>query len=970
MSDASLDPIRYGLRALEVLARAEASVLLPPPTHDLFFRPHPTLRAPARDGAALSLRMFSPDEDATDFVLRATDQVQWTPAPPRAAALFEAHAAAIATDGDEELVVGFPLVSFVQKGVRRTAPLLSWSGARAVWRTAEGVWKLPPRARTGAALVVPTELRLVAPAVPDDDTPTITPHGGVWSALFDLDPAVWAELPRVAKRDVGALARAATRLLTIGTEDALDDAAVEPGPLTREDLRALCEAVRARAAPRHGAQCHPHGLAMLLPRGDPTSGLRAELHMLEDGRPPSRGPLAVYLGATRADAQPGMLVSCGPVPPTPSQVRAAERFEGSSDLVAVCGPPGCGKTTLLHHLAAHAIVDCALGEGWTQRPGGTIHPWPLVIASTNNTAVDHALAPFTRGRELPVGLRVGNRRSMAEATAAALRDAVVALERTDGPSLPTARAAFEARGRAVREQRAAHHAAREARSRHFVERVRLDDTIETLQQSMRAPTVAVPDGVTADAVRRARQALKEHLDAIAHVAPKCLDTKHPSVEKAQSRWADANERRGPRIEPTLRELGIDVPYGPLPAEGTREALGAQQRAMEQVAVTLDAVLDALAAPKRQRELDVALAARARLDDLSPLPPSPLDPSLVALALDVRDAWARSHRAKLLPAMRDAIAMLQDDASPTRGGSLPALLASLVPLFPVAGCTLLSMRAAFVMAPGVIDRIVIDEAGQCAPVYAIPALARAKRALCTGDTAQLPPVYTLGDAVDARLADGLSSEAVAPFRMATSSTTSTQSVAALRTREDTLVEHFRSQPAIVALASSWSGYHLDVRTPPRSLTETSPRLTDAVIVEHVRGRGARAPDGIVNEPEVDRALAWVRALLGDGVLPSDLAVLTPFVGQSLRIERALRAQGLTEPDGVMVKTVHKLQGGERRVVVFSVVATEARHLRWLRDRPHLLHVATSRAQDHLIVLANLDVARHEPALAPLVRLHTA
>lgn len=68
-------------------------------------------------------------------------------------------------------------------------------------------------------------------------------------------------------------------------------------------------------------------------------------------------------------------------------------------------------------------------------------------------------------------------------------------------------------------------------------------------------------------------------------------------------------------------------------------------------------------------------------------------------------------------------------------------------------------------------------------------------------------------------------------------------------------------------------------------------------------------------------------------------------------------------------MHKLQGGERRVVLFSVVATEARHLRWLRERPHLLHVATSRAQDHLVVLVNGSVARSEPALAPLVRWMT-
>jgi superfamily I DNA and/or RNA helicase len=61
----------------------------------------------------------------------------------------------------------------------------------------------------------------------------------------------------------------------------------------------------------------------------------------------------------------------------------------------------------------------------------------------------------------------------------------------------------------------------------------------------------------------------------------------------------------------------------------------------------------------------------------------------------------------------------------------------------------------------------------------------------------------------------------------------------------------------------------------------------------------------------------------------------------------------------------LQGGERRVVIFSLTATERSHLRWVAERPHLLHVATSRAQDHLVLLFDPDRARTEPGLAPLV-----
>jgi superfamily I DNA and/or RNA helicase len=107
-----------------------------------------------------------------------------------------------------------------------------------------------------------------------------------------------------------------------------------------------------------------------------------------------------------------------------------------------------------------------------------------------------------------------------------------------------------------------------------------------------------------------------------------------------------------------------------------------------------------------------------------------------------------------------------------------------------------------------------------------------------------------------------------------------------------------------------------------------------------------------------------------VAASDIAVLTPFVGQSVRIERELVRRGLVAKDGVLVSTVHRLQGGERRVVIFSVTATERRHLRWLGERPHLLHVATSRAQDHLIVLLDPTAAAREPALAPLHELLAA
>jgi hypothetical protein len=52
---ATLDPLRYGLRALEALARVEGSVAAPAPTSALVFSPTPRLLRPAPEGAVLSL---------------------------------------------------------------------------------------------------------------------------------------------------------------------------------------------------------------------------------------------------------------------------------------------------------------------------------------------------------------------------------------------------------------------------------------------------------------------------------------------------------------------------------------------------------------------------------------------------------------------------------------------------------------------------------------------------------------------------------------------------------------------------------------------------------------------------------------------------------------------------------------------------------------------------------------------------
>jgi superfamily I DNA and/or RNA helicase len=108
----------------------------------------------------------------------------------------------------------------------------------------------------------------------------------------------------------------------------------------------------------------------------------------------------------------------------------------------------------------------------------------------------------------------------------------------------------------------------------------------------------------------------------------------------------------------------------------------------------------------------------------------------------------------------------------------------------------------------------------------------------------------------------------------------------------------------------------------------------------------------------------------GVSAADLAVITPYRGQlellrrgfaELRIPIEYSAE-LAEGElssartgqGVALGTVHRFQGGERSIVLFSSVVTNTSSLPFLNLRPNLLNVAISRARHHFVCLGHRTV----------------
>jgi superfamily I DNA and/or RNA helicase len=250
----------------------------------------------------------------------------------------------------------------------------------------------------------------------------------------------------------------------------------------------------------------------------------------------------------------------------------------------------------------------------------------------------------------------------------------------------------------------------------------------------------------------------------------------------------------------------------------------------------------------------------------------------------------------------------------------------------------------------------------------------------GDVHQLEPVIGLSEEDERRILRGMrlgiASARLAPYRTHDESQSSAQSLAdaAVSTRP-TLIDHFRCQPAIAAICERLCGYGLITRTQFMSRSDRAPVLSAPVLFVPLAGEQERQGGSWMNPLEIAHVVQWVQHLIQQGINPDEIGVITPFRGQLDALWRELAAArvpldqpgqpqevdnnldlfGATPGRGLSLGTVHRFQGGEKSIILFSTTVTRPSSLRFIDQRVNLINVAASRARDHLITLG------HEPTL---------
>jgi very-short-patch-repair endonuclease len=283
------------------------------------------------------------------------------------------------------------------------------------------------------------------------------------------------------------------------------------------------------------------------------------------------------------------------------------------------------------------------------------------------------------------------------------------------------------------------------------------------------------------------------------------------------------------------------------------------------------------------------------------------------------------------------------------------------LLPCWAVTSLSARGRIPLEAGNFDLVVFDEASQCDIASALPLLYRAKSVVIIGDPKQLSHISGLQRGQDQALLEKY--DLLDNFPHWAYSHQSLFDLGATHVSGDdvvSLVDHHRSHADIISFSNE-EFYEGRLRVATRYDHLKSPNRTEPGIRwVDVKGQVNRpGTGGAINNTEAKAVVQTLRDLILNKGYKGSVGVVTPFRAQANAItqlvnqDKELLAEVVTR--GFLADTVHRFQGDERDVMLFSPVVssgTPIGALGFLRSNGNLFNVAITRARAQLIVVGDL------------------
>ncbi|MCM1045471.1 MAG: AAA domain-containing protein [Candidatus Gastranaerophilales bacterium] len=293
-----------------------------------------------------------------------------------------------------------------------------------------------------------------------------------------------------------------------------------------------------------------------------------------------------------------------------------------------------------------------------------------------------------------------------------------------------------------------------------------------------------------------------------------------------------------------------------------------------------------------------------------------------------------------PQYEDLRYILFEESKDTRVASFEKYLSDsknikkLQRLFPIIITTCISAHKLGKPEP-LFDMTIMDEASQCNTAVSLIPIIRGENLMLVGDPQQLNPVILLDEMTNERLRKKYHVADEYDYRK--NSIYKTFLACDAVSDEVLLRNHYRCNKKIIDFNNK-KYYNAQLRICSSNEEKQPLVYMDVRNEKHVLKNTAPA--------EVDAIMRYA-ALYKE----KSIGVITPFVNQRKMIEKAIREEHL---QNITCGTVHAFQGDEKDIVLFSTAITDqtqAGTYEWLKSNKELINVATSRARERLIVLAD-------------------
>ena len=284
-------------------------------------------------------------------------------------------------------------------------------------------------------------------------------------------------------------------------------------------------------------------------------------------------------------------------------------------------------------------------------------------------------------------------------------------------------------------------------------------------------------------------------------------------------------------------------------------------------------------------------------------------------------------------------------------------------YPVTTSTLAAVSNMFTGVMKVSERfntILADEAGMISSHAILPALNMSKRAIVVGDPKQLEPIVPIQEIFMTALKKKYDSEfwnKYSPTLVSAYHRSAGTLEGGFKStgRGIVLDEHRRCAPKIAQLFIDIADYEgLNICTPTPNSKQIK-AIGENLMFFDVKNED-RESFKKVNISEIKQINAILNRLEAVGYnLKKDIGIITPYKDQeSALIEAYASRIGHVTGEDAKIGTVHKFQGVEYKVVLFStVISRDQDSLSFINGSPSLINVAISRAKEAFFTIGDFD-----------------